>query len=636
MLQGKWWLIVLFLLLALLVRAQRYRNELYPTDSSNIYYFHNRLDVESPLRLIHVDTGLVNFEAYNWLDRDMPFNISLGNSGLAYHNLLYSPRISTDFDYGVHTFDQYLFTAGNIRYFLNRTPFSEVYYVTGASKEQLFNARHQQRVYRNLSLGIDFEHINSLGTYQRQKSNNRRVALKGQYFTENLRYGVIAHYSHSKAEVRENGGIAYDSVYEQNLEPDRSLIAVKLWNAQNRVRRATLGLQQYYQLSPRSSEAADDTITGERPRLRFHAGRLSHTVEYDRNAMVYTDQNPRSGYYPRILIDSIQTQDSVYYHILENRFAWSNADYIDRNRPQPLVLMTGVKHRFIRVADSWTTFRFSHLIPYSELHFNPHPLLSLQADASIILSDDRYQGDFALNSSARISILRSKPYKTNFEAGFGTMLSETPFFFQYYRSNHYQWDNSFDKTFTSTLTFAISQQQWKTGVDLISVNKPIYLGSDTLPAQYSGNVGVFRGYLKNHLHLGRFNVAGYFVYQTTTHEQVISVPDFMGYLSVMFNLGLMGGALNTHSGIDLRYHTPYYAMSYVPALRSFYLQQHTRTGGYFLMDFFVNFQVKRTRFFLKGQNVLSLFNRTFRYYAAPHYPLQDFGIKFGLEWRFYD
>ncbi len=86
--------------------------------------------------------------------------------------------------------------------------------------------------------------INSLGTYQHQKSNNRKIAFKSEYFTDNLKYGFIANYSHSKVVVQENGGLANDSIYEHNLEPDRSIIGIKLWNAETNVRKAQIGFQQ--------------------------------------------------------------------------------------------------------------------------------------------------------------------------------------------------------------------------------------------------------------------------------------------------------------------------------------------------------------------------------------------------------
>lgn len=114
------------------------------------------------------------------------------------------------------------------------------------------------------------------------------------------------------------------------------------------------------------------------------------------------------------------------------------------------------------------------------------------------------------------------------------------------------------------------------------------------------------------------------------------MPEFLAYLTFTFNMRFMKGALNTRSGFDLWYNSTYYADAYMPALRSFYLQNEKQIGNFVHADFFINFQVKRTRFFLKTQNILSAFARHYNYYTVPHYPLQDLGVKFGLDWRFND
>ncbi|MGB4124541.1 MAG: putative porin, partial [Bacteroidales bacterium] len=322
-------LVLAILLIHGIVSGQVYRSGFYPEDSLAVESFHNRLDIESPLNLQPIDTTLKDFEIYNWPDRKYPFIASLGNSGLAYKNLVFNIQRPVGFNYGINTFDAYLFQQEELKYYLNHKPFSEIGYVTGASKEQLFHARHQQRFFKKLAFGVDFELINSLGTYQHQKSNNRKIAFKSEYFTDNLKYGFIANYSHSKVVVQENGGLANDSIYEHNLEPDRSIIGIKLWNAETNVRKAQIGFQQYYQLSPRKKNDSDSAYLHDK-KLQIRFGRLSHTFLYDRNALIYKDENPTSGFYHNIYVDSIATFDSVFFQTLENSFSWSNADYVDR------------------------------------------------------------------------------------------------------------------------------------------------------------------------------------------------------------------------------------------------------------------------------------------------------------------
>jgi hypothetical protein len=616
--------------------AQNYDQDIYPADSGAIVYFHNRLHFESPLKRTSIDTSLVDFQAYNWLDRRVPFHASLGNSGLAYRNLEFNPKRQTGFEYGIHSFDTYLFFDDEIKYYLNHNPFTEVGYVTGGSKEQLFHARHQQRVYKKLALGVDFEHINSLGTYQRQRSNNRRVAFKGQYFTEDLRYGVIANYTNSKVNVRENGGIVTDSVYEQNLEPDRSIIDIKLRNAENLVRKSGVYLQQYYQLSAPKAVAANDTVAVPEKRFQLRLGRLSHSFSYQRQSFIYTDSRPDLDYYPNIFVDSTTTYDSVYFQHIQNAFSWTNADYLNRMKPQPLVLLFGIKHRVNAVRDSLLSESYNHLIPYGEVRFTPHPLLNIEGNASIIVSDDAYQGDFNLHGLAQLSIFRRFPFSTTFNFVYEINNNRSPFFYRHYFSNHFIWDNSFSKTLSNRIAAFITQSNLKLGLDVFAINNYIYLAEDTLPAQYDASLEVFKAFLEAGGRIGKFDLHGKAIYQKVSQEDILRLPGLMAHLTLTFNLRLFDGALNTRSGFDFRYFTPYFADAYLPALRSFHIQNEREVGGFIHADFFINFTVKRTRFFLKFQNVLSIIDENYDYFAVPHYPLQDFGFKFGLDWRFYD
>ena len=102
-------LVLAILLIHGIVSGQVYRSGFYPEDSLAVESFHNRLNIESPLNLQPIDTTLKDFEIYNWPDRKYPFIASLGNSGLAYKNLVFNIQRPVGFNYGINTFDAYLF-----------------------------------------------------------------------------------------------------------------------------------------------------------------------------------------------------------------------------------------------------------------------------------------------------------------------------------------------------------------------------------------------------------------------------------------------------------------------------------------------------------------------------------------------
>jgi len=615
--------------------AQTYDSTFYPTDSSAVLYFHNKLDTYSPVKLSYVDTTLMDFEAYNPLDTMYLFYASLGNVGLAYKNLDFTLENKVGFDYGVNTFNAYFFNQKDIKYYLNPKAYTEVGYVTGADKEQLFTASHHQRVFKRLALGVDFDLINSLGTYQRQKSDNWKAAASAQYFTKDLRYGVIANYSAARVNARENGGIIYDSIYEQNIETNRSIIDINLANAENQLRKSGVYFQQYFQISRKNVKLKDDSLGVPEKKFRLKFGRISHSFNYSRSSQVYADDSPDIDYYPNTYYDSTATYDSVFFHSLENTFSWSSVDYLDRLKEQPVKLLFGIKHQVAEVRDSILTSNYQNLIPYGEITIAPHPFIRVHGKASYVLTGENYQGDYNIYGLAKFQILRNKPFKTTFNFALDLSNTAAPYFYQHYFSNHYIWDNSFSKVSTNKLSAFITQRQTKLGIDLITMSDYLYFDTAQMPRQFSANIEIFKAYLHQRFVLGKFDVDSRFIYQKVSEQNIIRLPELMAYFTVTFNLQLFKGALKTRSGFDIYYFTKYYADAWMPATRSFYLQNEKELGGYVHADFFLDFNVARTKFFMKMQNILYPFMEN-NFYQVPHYPLQDMAFKFGLSWRFHD
>ncbi len=88
-------------------------------------------------------------------------------------------------------------------------------------------------------------------------------------------------------------------------------------------------------------------------------------------------------------------------------------------------------------------------------------------------------------------------------------------------------------------------------------------------------------------------------------------------------------------GFELRYDSKYYADYYSPALGTFYVQQNEKIGNYPWIDAFINLKIKRTRFYVKYNNLGNKFVRS-GYYTTPGYAAQIASACFGLSWTFYD
>ena len=92
--------------------------------------------------------------------------------------------------------------------------------------------------------------------------------------------------------------------------------------------------------------------------------------------------------------------------------------------------------------------------------------------------------------------------------------------------------------------------------------------------------------------------------------------------------------LYLQTGFTFKYFTAFKMNAFNPLLNEFVLQDIGEFGAYPVVDFFLNAQIRRTRIFLKFENITASYTgRT--YYAAPNYPYRDFIVRFGLVWNWF-
>jgi hypothetical protein len=90
-----------------------------------------------------------------------------------------------------------------------------------------------------------------------------------------------------------------------------------------------------------------------------------------------------------------------------------------------------------------------------------------------------------------------------------------------------------------------------------------------------------------------------------------------------------------HPSITVRYFTKYYADAYMPATRSFYLQNEVQIGNFPFIDLAVALKVKKAHIFLTYSNMF-LLTGNYDAFIAPHYPMRSSKIFIGINWRLFN
>ncbi len=601
-------------------------------DSTEVSYFNSDFEKLGSLKLHPNDTAITGFENYNQLFKYNRFYATLGNIGQNSRSLTPFPFMrESGFDYGIHSFDRFLYQNDSVKYYKVYKTYTELTYVQGAKKEQNFHAIFSRNIYRSLNLGFDLRVMNSPGAYVRQRTNHINFVLTTQFFSKNKRYGVIANFTINRLRNYENGGIKYDSLFEKNLETNRQVIPVNLESAQNNIRETGFFMKHYFNLTrhPRNEK---DTTLGNRKRIEL--GRLSYSFQYSRQIQNYIDKQPDSGFYPPPILDTVLTFDSLRVMNIINEVVWSNPSFNPKNKLRVLQLAAGIRQQYTEVLLHGIKNIFNQYIPHAEIDFNPFPSLRLLVRGDYVLGHYN-EGDLSLRVKLS-SILGSKDKNAGIISLTGTYIFQKPgWFYEHYRGNNYQWDTTWKKQGVISGGFNYLWKFLEAGLNISRISNFVYLDSSGRPQQNQNEFGHMQVYLNTNLDLWKFTVKAQLAYQTVQGATILRLPAFIGNLALYYTQTLFKGAATLQPGLNFFYNTSYYADNYNPATRSFYLQDSREIGNYLYMDVFINLKIQRARFFFTYTHFnASFMGRT--YYTTPAYPMQDGAFKFGVAWRFHD
>jgi len=607
-----------------------------PKDSTIVSFFYNDFEKFGMLNTHAYDTAITGFQNYDPLQKKDRFEANLGNIGSNYRSLSPYPFMRpSGWDYGIHSFDQYMFLNDSVKYYKVFKTFTEVSYVQGAKKENNFRAIFSRNLYRSLNLGFDFRVTNAPGAYLRQRTNDINFVLTTQFFTKDKRYGFIANFIFNRLQNYENGGIVYDSVFEKNIESDRQAIAVNLQSARNRMKESGFYTKHYFNLSRHARDEKDTAFTKGR---HIDLGRLTYSFYFNRQVQNYIDGSPDTAFYKHIYLDSISTRDSITIDRIVNEITWSNPSFKKDKKLRLLQIEAGIKQEYIHLSFRDSVYLhhkyFIQYIPKAAIYFQPFPSLLLEAHGDYVIGDYN-GGDMSLRVNL-ISILG----KQNKNAGVITLsgnyaYQQPGWYYNHFMGNNFLWDTSFNKQGLIAAGFDYRFKFFNTGFNLSRITNFVYLDSSALPKQFKNQFGYMSVYFNTDLDLWRFKIRAQLEYQTVQGTTVLRLPAFLGNLAIYFTQPLFKGAATLQPGMNFYYNTSYFADAYMPALRSYYLQDKKEIGNYVYMDVFINVKIQRARVFVAYTNWGSFFEgRT--YYSTPQYPAQDAAFKFGVSWRFHD
>jgi len=606
-------------------------------DSTNVYYFAGSIDSLKMENLRTLDTSTLYFHQYDPLFKYNGLYSTLSNIGLAQKNLVFTPTQSIGYFMQNQSFEKYIYKNSQVKYYKQYIPYTEAEYVFGAKKEQNFKIIFSRELFKRFTFGVEFALNNSPGIYTNSKADDKRVFFTSQWYTKNKRYGIIANYLNNRLIVEENGGITYDSVFEDNLYPDRGIIPVNLTTATNTIKQSGFFIEQYFNLLKPENDSSIRKID---------VGSLSYSFHYQRNQMLYEDNSGYSSFYlgNSLPLDSTGTFDSVYQERIRNRIRWSSIGYNDDPNNQVFNIYFGLIHDYIQeqlpnYADTSIQLQdlnssFSQLTAFGGIGLNVLKIFRLNAYAEYVLSEEN-ENDFKLTATLDQTLGSQQKNIGSIHAGF-TLLTRSPsWYYQKYNSNYYRWALNLKKENYMILFGEYRYKKMEAGVRFTTLGNYTYFNDSIYPMQLDKAATLLQLYFNGTIPLKKFGINTRLVYQTTSTPDIVRIPLFTGTMDIFFKSPLFKKAAILQTGFQLTYFSSFYANAYMPAIRDFYIQNLTKIGDYVYADVYLTLQIKQARIFAKYAHFNALFSAS-DYYMAPHYPDRDARFYIGINWRFHN
>lgn len=619
-------------------------------------------------QVLPLDTTLNNFENYSSLYQPRSPKIGLGNLGLAYRNLLFEPRKAVGFDVGLHFLDDYLLKPEDVTYYRARTPFTNLYYVNGALKEQVFRLTHTQNIKPNWNAGFNFNRIGSVGFYPRQKSDHLEAAVFTWYESKNKRYNLLGNLTFNNLKTPENGSILNDTIFNKassgstntNSSLSKSSEPVRLNNSRDNWHDNSFYIKQFYYIGRteglKTSAGSSSSV--------LPTQRVSHTFTYNSRQYKYLqDEADLNNVFPESYKDTLFSRDSLSVKHLRNEFSYSfylrgNAVKFVRNE---LKLDLGLVHDYYKYSQYLRdTLQVSTTNYQLQVQNNTFQDITLKARLGYNLSDragldvnlqqvtlGREFGDYLYDAKLNI-LLGNKIGRVIME---GYTQSNTPrLIYTNWSSSHYVFNNNnnFSKTKTTSLSFNYLNEKLQVDAkaEYFLLNNYLYFSAaensnNAKPAQAGSAISLLKISLAKNFTWRSLHSDNFLVYQKTDNASILRTPEFYSYNSFYY-VKRFFNVLSTNLGFTVRYNSKYLAQSYAPGIGQFYNNSGTVSfPTYPVIDLFIKGTLRRTNLFLKydyaNQGLLSKGYYTVR---APGnlsgYPMQDALLKFGVSWNFYD
>lgn len=591
----------------------------------------------------HIDSLLRGVQLFDPIFKKSISNTSTGYLGGAYVSNIFIDREYYEDFYFANTKLAYMNTPENNIYFNTTNPYTTIGYSSGGARgldEYKTSFFHTQNINPFLNVSVGYDVISNAGQYKNQKTKNYNFRFTLNYDKD--RHAFYFFSNHNRLSSNENGGTKDDNIIRDTII-DAVNVDINLNGAQRLLSNLNYFAKYKYYLG--------DTIVKRTKQDTTNVFPYSIDVyyKYELNKHKYQESASNPSYYSTFNMFSDKTSDRAVLNkktVGINLVANENSKFLLNHN-----LYAGFKYSY-RIHEAHTkysidTFNYvtrknEALYATSAILFNKNKVLNYNANAKYGLYGYN-KNDFSLNAKAKLFFVNNDSVKRNIYATFKSSKTNPELFKKVYFSNHFNWEIFFEKEFRNELGFGYQTNNFNIGGNITNLNNYIYFNENKLPTQHKSDIQIYTAYLNHKLNLGNWHLNSKFVYQKSSSD-VIALPSYSLYANFYYENTYFDKALLAEFGIDANFHSKFYMQGYIPDIGQFHNQSERKIGEYPYVNIYFNFQIKRTRFYLKYANLIDVINQyagdtpvlNRDIFTALHYPSDPALFKFGLIWNFYD
>lgn len=564
--------------------------------------------------------------------------------------------------------------------FLNtKIPYSNIFYQSAGGDEdgeEHFMAEISSNFGKKFNIGANFDYLYARGFYENLYNKQFQYDLNASYIGD--RYKMHAFVANNYFNNSENGGIvsrtseqnSYTPWYEYITNPEQAKktdpdfngnsldIPTRLSHTFNRLQGRRIYVTNRYDLGnntetvwvndstkqvrqkenyvPLASVIYTFNYTDQRRKL------ISNMPEQDRNTDLFNKyNNGQVVNYPRYyepmndFMSYYSVKNTLGFAMNEGFRSWTKfgltvyAEHDTRQYSVPNYLTDYSNYPGNNKHRSKDALTIGGVLSKEKGKYLRY---KAKAEKNLFDSDFLLQGEIesTINLKNKRIFAKAKAYVRD---------NSPSMFEEEFTSKYISWKENFSSTrkyfIGGELNIPFMNLKLSGGVE--NIKNYIYYDDISVARQESGNIQVISLQLDHKLKLGILHWNNQIVYQKTSNEDVLPLPDLSLYSDLYLQVRI-AKVLDVQLGVDAHFHTKYYAPGYDPIIMNFYNQPKEKDksfeiGGFPLANAYLNLNLKNTRFFIMYYNFASGMGNS-NYFSLYKYAANPSILKMGLAWKF--